>query len=245
MITMRSFGVLLWMILFAVPAFAEEQVFDCLVEPQVTMRIGSAAQGILEEIPVRRGDRVSKGDIIARLQSDLENTAVEMARARLGYLEGQYNRLTIVKEKAMASDDIVDAAKSEMETAQLELKRRDLLYQQRFIRSPEDAIVVERLLSPGEYVYEQTPVISLAKTDVLNVEVLVPTRLYGAIYEGMSATVMPEQPEGASYEATVDVYDKIMDAASSTFGVRLTLPNPELEIPAGLRCSVIFDFKDI
>lgn len=231
-------------LLFAIPVAAEEQIFDCLIEPQITMQIGSAAQGILEEIPVRRGDRVSQGEVIARLESDLESTAVEMARTRLGYLEGQYNRLSIVKGKALASDEIVDAARSEMDTARLEVKRRELLYQQRFIKSPVNAIVVKRLLAPGEYVYEQTPVISLAKTDVLNVEVLVPTRLYGDIFEGMRATVMPEQPEGTRYEATVDVYDKVMDAASSTFGVRLALPNPELEIPAGLKCGVIFDFKD-
>lgn len=224
------------------PAFAEPHEFDCLIEPEMTMRIGSPAQGILEEIPVRRGETVAKGDVVARLQSDLESTAVEMARTRLGYLENQFNRLTIVKGKALASDEIVEQAKSEMETAKLEVRRREILYEQRSIKSPVDAIVVERLLSPGEYVYEQTPVISLAKTDVLNVEVLVPTNLYGRIEEGLTAVVTPEEPRGAEYIATVEVYDKVMDAASSTFGVRLRLPNPNLAIPAGLKCRVVFNF---
>ena len=128
-----------------------------------------------------------------------------------------------------------------METAKLEVVRREILYEQRFIKSPVDAVVVQRLLSPGEYVYEQTPVLSIAKTDVLNVEVMVPTSLLDRIKEGLTATVIPEAPQDTIYTATVEVYDKVMDAASSTFGVRLVLPNPELAIPAGLKCQVTFE----
>jgi hypothetical protein len=36
------------------------------------------------------------------------------------------------------------------------------------------------------------------------------------------------------------VVDPMFDAASGTFGVRLTLPNPERKIPAGLKCRARF-----
>jgi len=38
----------------------------------------------------------------------------------------------------------------------------------------------------------------------------------------------------------VTVVDKVMDAASGTFGVRLALPNPDLALPAGLKCKIRF-----
>ncbi|MBD3646928.1 MAG: HlyD family efflux transporter periplasmic adaptor subunit, partial [Pseudomonadales bacterium] len=107
--------------------------------------------------------------------------------------------------------------------------------------SPVDAVIVERLLAPGEYVYEQTPLLHLAKTDQLNVEVLMPTSVYGRVHEGMTAIVVPEPPLEGKYEATVEVIDKIMDAASSSFGVQLLLENPDLQIPAGLRCTLEID----
>ena len=34
------------------------------------------------------------------------------------------------------------------------------------------------------------------------------------------------------------VVDRVADAASSTFGVRLEIPNPDHRIPAGLKCKV-------
>jgi hypothetical protein len=52
--------------------------------------------------------------------------------------------------------------------------------------------------------------------------------------------VIPEQPIGGRYSATVKVVDRVIDAASGTFGVRLELPNRQRAIPAGARCRVRF-----
>jgi hypothetical protein len=38
----------------------------------------------------------------------------------------------------------------------------------------------------------------------------------------------------------VTVVDRVVDAASSTFGVRLELANPDYRLPAGLKCRVRF-----
>jgi multidrug efflux pump subunit AcrA (membrane-fusion protein) len=69
----------------------------------------------------------------------------------------------------------------------------------------------------------------------------VPTAYYGQIRNGSKARVRPEKPIGGTYDATVTVVDRVLDAASGTFGVRLALPNPDLRLPAGIRCKVEFD----
>jgi multidrug efflux pump subunit AcrA (membrane-fusion protein) len=53
----------------------------------------------------------------------------------------------------------------------------------------------------------------------------------------MVAKVLVEAPTG-SYDARVTIIDRVIDSASSTFRVRLELPNPNHRIPAGLRCKV-------
>ena len=83
--------------------------------------------------------------------------------------------------------------------------------------------------------------LTLARIDLLRVEVYVPTAYYGQIGEGILAKVRPEQPIGGVYWANVTVVDRVLDAASGTFGVRLELPNPELRLPAGIGCKVSFE----
>lgn len=110
--------------------------------------------------------------------------------------------------------------------------------------SPIDGVVTERLLGPGEYRNEQNPILTLAQIDPLRVEVFVPTSQYGRIRIGSSAQIHPQQPIGGSYPAVVTVVDQVLDAASGTFGVRLALPNPALQLPAGIRCKVQFETQD-
>ncbi len=57
-------------------------------------------------------------------------------------------------------------------------------------------------------------------------------------------SVRLEDPLGGDRQAAVKVVDQVFDAASGTFGVRLALANPELIVPAGLRCKVSFAFPE-
>ena len=56
----------------------------------------------------------------------------------------------------------------------------------------------------------------------------------------MRAAVVPEFPGDTVHVASVSIVDRVIDAASGTFGVRLKLPNPDHEIPGGLHCQVRF-----
>jgi multidrug efflux pump subunit AcrA (membrane-fusion protein) len=98
---------------------------------------------------------------------------------------------------------------------------------------------MERFLSPGEYIEDQ-PVVKLAQIHPLHVEVFAPVELLGAVKVGMQAEVVPENPVGKVYKAKVTIVDRVIDAASGTFGVRLELPNPKYKLPAGLKCRVTF-----
>ena len=86
----------------------------------------------------------------------------------------------------------------------------------------------------------ESPVLTLAQIDPLRVEVFVPTAYFGQIRVDSKAEVRPEQPVGGVHIATVTVVDRVLDAASGTFGVRLALPNPHLTLPGGIRCKVTF-----
>ena len=74
----------------------------------------------------------------------------------------------------------------------------------------------------------------------MNIEVLLPASSFGSIKPGMQATVRPESPVDGSYTAEVKIVDRVVDASSGMFGVRLELPNPDNKLPGGLRCTVSF-----
>ena len=81
--------------------------------------------------------------------------------------------------------------------------------------------------------------------DPLKIEVVSPVSNYGKIKKGMRAKIVPEFGEYKDLIATVVVVDKVIDAASGTFGIRLKLDNKNYAVPGGLKCRVKFISKNI
>ena len=108
---------------------------------------------------------------------------------------------------------------------------------QRTLRSPYDGVIAERYVNAGERV-EDRPLLRVAVIDPLRVELLVPSSQYGSLAIGDRVSVQPELPGTEAVMATVSHVDRVLDAASNSFRVRLNLPNPDYKLPAGLRCKV-------
>lgn len=246
---------------------AQSQEFDCMIEPYVELNLSTAVEGILETVSVKKGDRVMPGQILATLESGVEQAAVALARSRAeataglkgketrrDYTERRYQRAKKLTGKQYISPDEEDEIKTDkslallelmeekenLDLARLELNRAISVLDKRSIRSPIEGIVVEQHLSPGEFAKGQ-PILSLAQIDPLKVEVVLPVSVYGIAHAGDMVKVFPEQPVGGSYSAEVKLVEEVIDAASGTFSIRLELPNSEHKLPAGLSCRIRFD----
>ena len=67
----------------AVPVHAQQAVpLDCLLEPNRVIDVSSAVRGVLSAVEVDRGDLVEENQIVARLDSSVEEAAMELAQAR-------------------------------------------------------------------------------------------------------------------------------------------------------------------
>ena len=115
------------------------------------------------------------------------------------------------------------------------------------IFGPINGVVTDRLQNPGELAQSTesanvnaNAIVKLAQIDPLRVDVVLPAARHGAVKLGTVADVKPEAPFPGSYKATVRVVDPVIDSASGTFRVRLELPNPKGDIPAGVKCTVAF-----
>lgn len=241
----RAIACILMISLFFVPDASglEGISLEGLIEPSEVVEVSSQAPGTLEAILVERGDRVQENQIIARLKSNIEKAAVDLARARVEFGKRKVLRNEELYQKELISIHEKDEMETELRISELQLREAQERLDLRTIQSPVDGVVVERLLSPGEYVGEEAAIMRVARIDPLYVEVIVPVEKFGTIKRGMRAEVKPELVIPGKYFARVIIVDRVIDAASGTFGVRLELPNPEFHLPAGLKCRVIFAAK--
>jgi len=246
--------------------YAETVEYDGLIEPYVVVDIGAPAEGIVDRVSVDRSSLVKKGQTLVVMESSVERAILDKAKAMASFeseIELQQTQLAFAirtadrfqRLEAIASFDKDQAAteiilvrhrlkqaQEQSALAKFELKKAQAMVNRCWIKSPISGVVVERYVSPGEYVDGQ-PLLRVAQFDPLRVEVIVPAEMFGRIIPGVTATIVPELPQYGEQIATVTIVDKLIDAASSTFGVRLELPNAEQQIPSGLRCLVRFEFE--
>lgn len=253
----------------SVVASTQSSGFDCVITPAQTVNLGSKVPGQLAEMLVDRGTVVVAGQIVATLDSTLEQASLDIANHRaktdteisLRRAAFETDRITERRLSSLVDSDVAseherdratrDAklsgwrvlqARDNLEAYKLEQARAKVALDRRKIRSPIDGVVVARLHEPGEYIDSQA-VLRIVKLDPLHVEAIVPMHLFGTVNPGMKAQVYSEYNESEAIEATVDVIDPMGDAGSGTFGARLTLPNPDGLIPAGVKCQVRFDIE--
>jgi RND family efflux transporter MFP subunit len=240
------------------------QAIGCLIEPAQVALVGSPVIGVLDRIAVERGDQVRKGQLIASLNANVERAALRVAEQRSRHdadvLAAEAN-VELARQRLQRADDLagtnyissqaLDQLRAENEVAlqrleqatdqrriwQRELRVARAQLELRHLRSPFSGIVVDRYAEPGERV-EEKPIVKIAQVDPLRVELMVPASSYGKFQPGDQLQVLPELPAAELATASVTRVDNIIDAASNTFRVRLSLPNPGNRLPAGLRCRV-------
>jgi cobalt-zinc-cadmium efflux system membrane fusion protein len=235
----------------------------CLIEPEQVADVGSSVTGVIEQFPVKLGDTVTAGQPLVLLRADVERANAQVAELRSSVdaeAKAAQANVVLARQKVQRNQQLlaqnfvspqaVEQAVAEAEVAQQRYKMaqsQQQIYRReqavanaqlglRTLRSPINGVVVERYSNLGERV-EERPVMRIASINPLRVSLMIPMAQYGQIGLGDVMTVRPELPGIAALQATVQYVDKVVDAASNTFRVRLLLPNPDHSLPGGLRCK--------
>jgi len=253
----------------SLPAWAQQVGLpdvSCVIMPSLTVDVASSVPGVLSAVSVDRSHLVKRGQVIAQLDSGVEQAELALANARakiysevklnevnLNYDERTRDRFNSLQQGEMASKQERDRAernaslskwrlkqaKDINELRTLELTRSQEVLKRKSIASPIDGVVTKRFRTAGEYVKEQ-PIIRVVQLDPLHVEAAVPMQYFGKISKGMRARVSLHSNPANSYVSQIELVDSVGDITSSTFGVRLQLSNSELTIAAGSKCNLSF-----
>lgn len=247
--------------------------FECLIEANQVVEIRSPVEGLIDEVSVSRGGAVQAGQIIVRLESDVEQSAVAVARYRaemtgqvqaakdrVEYTRKKFERLNALQgnsfvslqqreeaeaDRRLAESELTEAVESR-ELARLEHQRALALLGQRALKSPLNGYVTERHLNPGDLAEASAgakAILKLVELDPLKVAVTLPMQMFGKVTIGMQVELTTEIGNLAA-KAEVSTVDPELDAKSGTYRVHLRLANPGNAIPAGTRCDANFPGMD-
>ena len=197
--------------------------------------------GTLSEIAIRSGDRIAKGQVIARLESEEQRIARDQAQVALKSAQ-EKNQLYENLKSAASRIDAFDAAialegaKLELASAELELKRREIV-------APIDGVAGIVTVNPGDNVTTSTAIATVDDRSELLIDFWVPERFAPVIKVGHPLNATAVARPGKLYEGTVAAVDNRIDEASRTLRIRAKIANENDDLRAGMAFTVTMSFE--
>ncbi|WP_230467492.1 efflux RND transporter periplasmic adaptor subunit [Lujinxingia vulgaris] len=233
---------------------AMRQTLDYVGTIRATQQVALSAQlpGTLTSLHVDRGDRVTRGQLLARIDANdiaarRAQIAAEIQRARTenDYLCGRYATDQNLAEAGVIHSAQLDTSRNACESsaqavAATEAKRGELeaTLNKGVIHSPIDGYVLERSAEPGEDVGPGRPLLMLASDGL---EVLVPvveSDLRRGIKPGTPALV--SLSTSSEFEGQVDTIAPSARGAARSAEVTVALPENTTELRPGMSADVSF-----
>lgn len=159
------------------------------LQPIDKVTVGAEVSGRLEEVLVDFNSKVTKGQVIARINTDelraravQARASVSQAEANLAKAENDLKRADALKDKGFASGSVYDAAlaarnalRATLNTARAQADQAEANLAKADIRSPIDGIVLDRKVERGQTVTAgfQTPELFVIASDLTKLELTV------------------------------------------------------------------------
>ena len=198
--------------------------------------LATRAAGIIEELPVRLGSQVEAGDVIAKLEAEGKEAAVETARQLLDQREAEAEAARRLTERGSLPKLQLDnalsalaAAKSQLEAAQAELDRN-------ILRAPFAGVIDKVDVELGSSVSQGAQVATLLNLDPILARGEVSERDLGYVSRGDDAEI--RLVNGTTVNGEVRYVSRDATSATRTFRVEIEIPNADRKVPAGMTAEI-------
>ncbi|MDX2179515.1 MAG: efflux RND transporter periplasmic adaptor subunit [Bryobacteraceae bacterium] len=209
------------------------------------------ARAVLAQALARVGLTPDQANVVPQSSPAIRQAEAQLADAKSKYdsaakliQTGDVARERFVElEKSMqARQAALEAMRDELrvqvaniESLKAEVKLAEKRLNDTVIRAPFDGAVIERMVSPGQFIkdMENTPVLRMVSTAAIRLRVSVPETASGTVKVGSKLTFVTDAAPGQTFTATVQTLNPSLDAKSRIMIVEAKLPNPGWKLRPG------------
>lgn len=214
--------------------------YTATVEAEAVNNISAQMSNRIKAIYVDEGMRVSKGQRLVVLD-DVNSTnyqlQVETARANLANVQTEYNRALELYKIGGGTKQQLDQVSTQLINAKntLASATRTLrnARENTVLTSPISGVVTKRNYDPGDMT-GASPVLTISQIQPVKIVINVSESELTKVHKGMPAKIKFDTFGEEEFTGTVTMTMPSVDPATRTFGVEITVPNPDQKILPGM-----------
>ena len=209
--------------------------FTSNIEPFATNNISSQTAGRIVSINAEVGDRVSKGQLLAKMDD------VNLAKTRMQYVNDstELSRLTELYKIGAVSQADYDMAKLALNVTQ---KTYQNLAENTYLRSPINGVVTARNYDKGDMYAMAMPLFVVEQITPVKMLINVSEILFTQVHKGMELELAVDAYPNEVFKGSVNLIYPTVSAATHTFPVEVICQNADQRLRPGMFARVTATF---
>ena len=200
--------------------------FSSVLQPYEKVSVAPALQGRIKNLYVEVGDRVQKGQMLAKMDE------TQYLSTKLNYenTKTDFNRIKILNDSNNIAKQTYDQAKSGLDVLETSLKN---LEENTYLRAPFAGVISARNYEPGELFAGQA-IYELVQISTLKALVEIPESYFPDVKQGMKINLKTDTYADEVFPAVVEIVYPTIDEKSHTFSVKLRISNANQKLRPGM-----------
>lgn len=207
------------------------------IEPAHSTPLSFLMPGLVKEVYVKEGHSVVKGQLLARLSQETQQSGYELALAKQKQAEDAYKRLQPVYKNGSLPEIKWVEIKTGMAQAKAATQMAKTNLNNGNLYAPTNGVIGRKMLETGMTVLPGSPVMQLVKLNKLLVKIPVPENEIGQIKKGQSAVIKIPALQNQQFTGMVTEIGVMANTISRTYDVKIAINNSQNKIKPGMMCN--------
>lgn len=202
--------------------------------------LGAMLSGAISELHVDIGDKVTKGQLLAKINVPEMAAQITAQKSTVKALSSEYTRISALVNKRAMSEKTKTEAKQRLDAANAELARVNSLLEYTSIKAPFDGVIVERNIDVGDVVFEakspkgdNTPLLTVANINKIRVITDVAGKKARWVDVGDKASIEFDSLRGQIFTGSIARTSNQLTPNTHTLKVEIDLDNSTGDILPG------------
>lgn len=201
-----------------------------------TVSVRFETRGLIESRSIELGDRVSRGDVLFKLETEDREVRVKRSQDALLQAEIEYDGFLRLQDRGFQTETNIAAAKARLSQARVDLVQDQEELDRSTIVAPFDGSIEQIHAENGEWIQAGAAAVTLVDLDPMRIVIHVSEKDVHRLSVGMTAPARLVSDE--ELESTVVFIGKQSELSTRTFRVELEVSNPDYSIRSGLTADV-------
>ena len=214
------------------------QKYVGVVEEERASVISFPVAGIVDAMYAIEGQHVSKGTLLAELNTSNLTSTYIAAKAQLSQAEDAMRRVQMMYDSKSVAEIKYVEVQTQLEKARsMEAIAKKNLADSR-LKAPFSGVIGKKSVESGENVLPNQPVYTLLKIDNVKIKVSIPEKEIRTILKNQRATLSVPALDDAAYDGIIEETGVMADPISHSYIIRIRVANPNGILLPGMVCNV-------